>query len=486
MAMHKFQLEDVLRYDGVEFRGGTRTIRTYCPFCSGKKVNKNFSVSFDTEKFNCFSCGVSGRGAITFHSLLHNITTKEAYADLCDKFGYTNNCSEPVKRERTVTHYEVAEESNEASPEVKNRTYLMMLENMKLSDKHRTDLIARGFNDLEINTLGYVTYPSMKEKGITQEYFNIPKKLLEYDCTLAGVPGFYKTKNKGVWALCKRKEGIVVPYHSFHNEIVCMQLRKNDDELLRDEETGEVENKYSWISSSGYQEGCKASTAVHYACDFAWDQGKKEFYPMIPNHKILLTEGAMKGDLTHAISGMPLMCLPGVSSANEAIKADIPLLKSIGVDTIVNAYDMDRVMNIHVAEALHKIKGIIEQGGLKTEELYWSNEMVSLQGEHFKMNVKDTFVFTPETLKSALEAESKDRQVPGLLQRIKKIDKTKVIFAIPDSKAITEEVKKNCSVLIESCKKDGIPCMPAFWSLKLKGIDDYFAHNKRGVSYSEK
>lgn len=487
MAMNTFELADVLRLDGVKVDSGRNSIRTFCPFCSGKKINKDFSVTLDTEKFNCFSCGVSGRGAITFHSLLHNISTKEAYADLCERFGYSSSSnSEPVHRERTVRTYETPEESNEAPAEVKNRTYCMMLENLKLSDRHREDLIARGFNDLEINTLGYVTYPSMNQEGITQEYFNIPKKLLEYNCTLSGVPGFYRTKNKGIWTMCKRKGGILVPYHSFKNEIVCMQLRKNDEDLLVDEETGESENKYSWIASGGYQDGCKASTAVHYACDFSWDQEKKEFYPMIHGNKILLTEGAMKGDLAHAISGFSILCLPGVNSANDALKADLPLLKGIGVDTIVNAYDMDRVMNIHVAEALFKIKGIIEEAGMKMEELYWSVEMVSFKGDHFKLNVNDTFVFTPETLEKAITADHQDKKVEGILNRAKKIGKNKIIFALPDSKAVDQESKKNASILIECCKKAEMSCMPAFWKLHLKGIDDYFAHKQRGVNYTVK
>lgn len=278
--------------------------------------------------------------------------------------------------------------------------------------------------------------------------------------------------------MCRRSGGIVVPYRSFFNKISGMQLRKNDEDIQKGKDSSGA--KYSWISSSGYKDGSKASSYLHYACDFLWDPAKKQYYPQIPDDFILLTEGAMKADLTHAISGLPLIAVPGVSCANESLRNNIPLLKSAGVKKIILAYDMDRVMNIHVLESLEKVRSLIREEGLSVEELYWSTEMVDLKGSPFKLNVADSFVFSIKTLYNAALSE----RIGAILEKSCSLGKKQIILALKNSDEITDQTMLYSKILIRECQRLNLKYYPAFWSLGLKGIDDYYAYHQRNIQYN--
>ena len=58
--------------------------------------------------------------------------------------------------------------------------------------------------------------------------------------------------------------------------------------------------KFRWVSSAGLPEGCGAKTWVHLAGD--------------PRPLVLLTEGPMKADVIHALTGQTVLAVPGVNS----------------------------------------------------------------------------------------------------------------------------------------------------------------------------
>ena len=478
-----YSFRDVLSLCGINVPSGD-SVRIMCPFCQKNKINRDFKIDFRTGSWGCFRCGITSRYAVPFYAHYYNMSTKEAHKEIMERLNLssTSNNKHIVPRTpRKMTEANVVVDTEIASIEVRDQTYKTMLEFMSLSDKNLQDLLSRGFEPYELTQLQYVTYPKKNDNSYTPEYFDIPNKLLDKSCTLKGIPGFFRTKNKGVWSLCSRKGGVLVPYRDYHNRIQGFQLRKNNDELIVDEETGEKENKYSWISSNGLVDGCKIDTTIHYATDFKWDKEAQKFFPVIPNHKILLTEGAMKGDLTHAITGMPLICIPGVSTAITALEENIPLLKASGVDTIILAYDMDRIMNIKVLLALQKMKDFILSQGMNYNEASWSNVYISLQGEKKTMHVPSSFVFSSEKF-SIPETEREKINLEKDLQQLKELNRH-VYFAIASSKDATKENREKFLYLCERCKAAGLSLDCILWSLKLKGIDDYYAHQKRNVKY---
>lgn len=474
--MIEYTLQDVLNLCGIEYPAGN-VVRIRCPFCQGSKINKDFSINFTDQSFGCFRCGITSRYGTMFYAILHNITSKEAHKEIVQQLGISESSKKMQYKPRENPQPQISEDAEMAPIEVLDNTYKNLLKCLSLSQKNREDLLSRGFYEEELLNLEYVTYPKKNPDSITQEYFSIPRKLQDASCTLRGVPGFFRTKNKGVWSLCARKGGILIPYRDFNNRIQCFQLRKNNEELEIDDETGEKEYKYSWIASGGLRDGSKASTKIHYAVDFKWDPDKSCFIPDIKGNKVLLTEGAMKGDLTHAISGIPVICVPGVNSAVESLQENIPLLKSIGVDTIIIAYDMDRVMNIHVIKALRAMKDVIEKNGMNCQQTSWSNEIVKMDGTHEIMDVANTFVFTSDMMKIW-----DMKKVNKVLDDVQALN-LNVLFALSNKADASKENYDHFMLLKKECENRNLSVNCVFWSLHLKGIDDYYAHKKRDIQY---
>lgn len=474
MSDFPYTLADVLTLNGIGQDLNRTSIRIKCPFCSGKKFNKDLGVDLRNEKFHCYCCGISGRGGTQFHAYLHNMTNKEAYQDIISSLGIGTKQYEPIQR--SIPEVQVTEETQEADEAILANTYGKFMNHLKLSEKHKDSLISRGFEENEIVEIGYSsTTPFVKkESGISPEIFNIPKQLLTEECVLRGVPGFYKTKEKNVWRVPELKPGIFVPYRSFYNEITGFQIRK-DNEVLE-----EGENKYSWFSSANKNEGCKKNTAVHYATDFLWNSEKKYFYPNVSKGVVLITEGAMKADLAHVISNVPLIALPGITSAIIPLIEAICSLQKVGLKQVVLAFDMDKLFNINVAEGIVKIKAAItEKTDVDIKELSWSDTMVKLDGTKEKIDTQRTFIFLPETISKYLE----ENRLEEIVNRAIAINKTKFLFAMKNSKEATEQNRDNLKVLKELCAKKKVTCEPVLWSLKLKGIDDYYAHKYRNVEY---
>lgn len=376
MNSFDYGMKDVLALEGIRY--DSKEVRVKCPFCGTKNLCINTEEG--NERYVCHSgdCNFSGRGATNFYAQLHSLETKEAYKQIMELLGKTNDdihYQRPTIKERKIEEEIPASEI--ADVQKRNATYMNLLNELKLSERHKKDLLDRGFSERDILELGYKTYPAMIKQGesftYNPKYFEITKKLLVEGYTIKGVPGFYRTKNTGTWTLCNRKEAIMVPYVNFNNKIQGMQLRKNSDELDEDE------LKYSWLSSGNQREGCKVEGFVHYACDFVFDKELKDFIPLVRKDKygfksFSLTEGAMKGDLFHILTGTQVICVPGVGIL-EDFEKELIKLKSLGVDMIYNCYDMDYLTNPNVKNQCKKVEEMIISYGIGYKRVTWKQEV---------------------------------------------------------------------------------------------------------------
>lgn len=486
-----YTMVDVLRLEGIPFDSGRRNVRVVCPNCNNKKKVKNLTIDLENEFFNCFSgCGLKGRWATNFYALLHGLSTKEAYENIMNELGLSSTDVHHESRKRIVEEIKEEPQADEVDNAVKDNTYSHLLSALKLSDKHKNDLLNRGFTEEEIALCGYVSYPRANFNGITEDLFRIPKLLLSKNCELYGVPGFYRTKNKNVWTMMKSKGGIMVPYRNFYNQITSIQIRKDNEDLARDPEDGKMESKYFSFSSVSYKDGCKSTARAHYACDFVIDKVSKQQHPLINKGVIAITEGAMKADLAFHISGIPIIGVPGVGSIIPILEENIPLLKNIGVHTIALAYDMDRVTNINVSEYLYKVKQHVIESGLNFQEITWSKDMNALDGTRQMINMDTDFIFTPETLQSAINKTQRNAMgmdfITSTLERCIAIGKKNIYFAFESSDSVSDEGQLLFHTLKKYCTDMGLSCKVVFWVLKLKGIDDYFACNRRNIDYAVK
>lgn len=350
-----YKIEDVAAMLGIHRRNGM------CPICGGRT---SFGISVEKQTCHCMKCNFSGN-ATSLYATVNGISTKDAYKELVNALasGY-------VKPEvKKNTWEQIESNSNLASLDIRDKTYGEMFRLLPLSDDHKAVLLKRGFDEETANR--YRTL-SLKE-AVNRS--SLARKL-SATCTLAGVPGFYKDKT-GEWTLVYTKTGILVPYLSFDRKIQGIQIRK-DNALLRTFEDGKKENKYTWLSSNLIPKdaiagsGTKATTFVHYACDF--EKGFNGTYrPVFINHTAFLTEGGMKADLAHLLTGQGYLAVPGVSALTQ-LHEELKKIKELGVTRVINAYDMDYLTNENVFQAVQKTEEMIREMGFSYNRLMWDTK----------------------------------------------------------------------------------------------------------------
>lgn len=348
------EVTSLLGINGV--RVGAGEYKYPCPACG--------AVAFEANDVfgHCFKCDASFN-YVSYFAEMNGVSNKEAYKEIITKTGHT-----PVRS--FVPTKKTEDEPRLAPVKVRDMAYRTMLSYLRLSQKHRADLIARGLSDDRIKTVGYKTY----FVGDYAEKRNLAAAVIKKVGTLKGVPGYSLDKKGNATFPKMSKEGILVPYLNREHEVQGLQIRRNTEDLSIRED-GKRENKYIWFSSKDRPDGVGPRTFVHYAVD--WNKWFKKGYSPILKKKILLTEGAMKADIVHFLSGEPVIAVPGVNSLSEFQK-ELPFLRESGVETIVCCYDMDYLTNESVRRAEKKMKIMVEKAGLSFSRLTWDKRYKGL------------------------------------------------------------------------------------------------------------
>ncbi|MCI9224153.1 MAG: hypothetical protein HFE91_01640 [Acutalibacter sp.] len=120
-------------------------------------------------------------------------------------------------------------------------------------------------------------------------YSELVRRVLETGADPQGVPGFFRTK-VGWWSFIHQRSGILIPVRDVQGRIQGLQLRLDNTE----------NRKFRWISSVELTGGCGSPAWTHLA-------GK-------PGKMVVLTEGPMKADVIHALSGLTVLAVPGVNA----------------------------------------------------------------------------------------------------------------------------------------------------------------------------
>jgi DNA primase len=357
---HKFDfgITDILPLLGISFDDtGRRKLLIDCPFC-GKR--KHFSIDTTENIFHCYRCGVSG-GMLHLYSMLANMDRKQALEEIRDKLG-SGEGIQPASIRRQVE--KEAPNLYHAGPiEQRNAVYTALLKLLWLSATHRNSLYKRGLNDAEIERAQYRSIPIMG-------YDKIAYKLLAQGLELKGVPGFFRTHgypNEGIrdlrWTLRYSRSGILIPIRDLQGRIQGMQIRYDEPIVAKDPKNPEEikVRRYGWLSTNenerrSYLDGAKADIWIHIA-------GK-------PQKSMLFTEGALKMDVIHALSGRSGIAVPGVNNL-YFLDEWLEQLYQLGTREIVNAYDMDLFNKTEVLEAYQKANTIIRQHGMSVRKIRW-------------------------------------------------------------------------------------------------------------------
>ena len=358
-------------FDALNIRyGNKKDEKVPCPICR----NKSFYMNMQTGLGHCFRSACDFRANHTSYYAAHmNMDLEDARAELYNMMGepYKKKGSStytkpqgPKKKKKEITFETEAEI---VGIEIRHAVYREVIEMHPLIDRHIQDMKKRGLTEEEIQKLDYCSFGYSDEAALAY--------LLEkLELNTVGVPGFYRN-DEGRMQLRELKKGILIPFKDSQGRIQGFQLRKNNDELKNFKENGKwkTENKCNWLSSSGLKDGSHILGYPHYACDFVYHWSKDRVVPVIKDNKITITEGGMKGDIVHILTGMSIIALPGVNALKEFEK-EFPFLKEMGVTKICDAFDMDYLTNENVQKSRQSLKELIEKYGFEYELVTWETK----------------------------------------------------------------------------------------------------------------
>lgn len=417
---YPFNIKDITRLMGIhptDRRGRSRAVGEYasswdcnCIFCGHKgKMNINFIKNV----FNCNYCGAGG-GMLALYANYYNLSKKEAFDEICSGLHITKELQD-VQRERVenAQEKEAVQERNPelASKEEMNKTYSMLLSQLTLSEKHRQDLMGRGLTPVQIEERRYRSTPVFGMKQIV-------RKLQDAGCTIQGVPGFYLDKDcQWTMNFSSRCSGFLVPVEATNGFISGMQIR------LDHPKDGQ---KYIWFSSVNRHLGVSSGSPTHFIGD-------------INASEIYVTEGGLKGSISHYLSKETFVCNAGVTLYKN-LPAILQELKQHNLVHVKEAYDMDKLMHTAV----------------KVQECYSCEYMPDCPA--FSQYCK-------------LSEESRE----NLLQII-----------CPSKEKKRSVIQKGCTHVYEICEELGLTYSRCVWDLdeggewngRIKGIDNYYYEQK--------
>ena len=339
-----FDIMDIARIINLRIRRpGRKSVYADCPFCGDTRGKLNLNL--EKNQFRCNYCGESG-GAIAFYGKSHGLSNSDAYREICEiLYGSNNqrNYKAPAKKK-----IDLPESSELASVYDRNQTYEMLLSMLTLTDKHISDLIARGLSMDQIQKYGYKSTPAFG-------FDRLAKILIEKGCTVAGVPGFYE-RAEGIWSINFKSccSGILIPYRTMSGMIQAFQIRL--DKPFTDEKGRKT--KYIWLSSVDEEKGVSSKSPAHFVgnpCD---------------EDAVFVTEGALKADIASALSGRTFVAIAGTGCI-DSLKEPFEIMKRNGITKVYECLDMDKTVNQNVAKAAVRLTDMISSYGFIAKTTKW-------------------------------------------------------------------------------------------------------------------
>ena len=327
--MEQFHMMEVISLLGLPTPpAGKSSYNIPCPCCDDKPKGKHLNINLRKDVFRCPRCGFSG-GVLDLYATYARVPREKALEELLGRKGTIPRLHQ--------TRLPVVEEIPLTGVEERHATYTALLKSLTLASDHRENLLSRGLSVEEIYWLGYKTTPALGGSSLA-------KRLREAGLYLAGVPGFYI--KEGHWAIRFPGRGILIPVRDTAGRIQGLQVRLDHVE----------KRKFRWLSSAGLEEGCGAKTWVHLAGE--------------PRPLVLLTEGPMKADVIHFLTGQTVLAVAGVNSLSQ-LRPVIEKLRAAGMEKVMTAFDMDYLTNPHVLQGQENLAHLLDQCGISYGTYLW-------------------------------------------------------------------------------------------------------------------
>ena len=337
-----------------------------CPFCKRKgKLNLN-SIK---DVYRCNYCGESG-GMVRLYGAVHNISNADAYREICELLDCNGKNPGDYNSPATTRKKEESSQTKRADCASIHQTYSMLLSLLSLTNIHKEQLMARGLSPDDIVKIGYRSVPAFGQ----QDYC---RRLIKSGCVVEGVPGFFKVVDdngdwNGVWDLKLRAPGVLIPVRGIDGKISALQIRLNKPVNDR---------KYIWLSSTDKAGGTSSGSPIHFIGDPTAE-------------RVYVTEGPLKGTIAHTLTRYTFICLPSANSMGQ-LDDLLVCLKANGVSEIIEALDMDKETNIHVAKAAAKLRDKLSSFDFTVKSAVWENkELKGVDDYYFhRLQTKRSMVY---------------------------------------------------------------------------------------------
>lgn len=345
-----FNIEDVSNLLRLKVRRPSGNgVYVDCPICGDRRGKMR--LDYGNNFWRCNYCGESG-GMLALYAKVHGISKSDAYGEICETLGRSGSGPDYVPAERAKPASTVSQ-SPLATIQQIHQTLSLLLNMLTLSDKHRQNLRERGLSDEQIDRLGYKSTPP---PYLCRSYAD---RLLRQGCTVQGVPGFY-LDDDGKWTVkfSKRTAGMLAPCKGIDGLIRGAQIRLDVPIKDKDDPPEKEGTKYLWLSSSNKKMGVSSGAPVHFVGDpFAGT--------------VYVTEGIVKSDVSHCLMDRTFAAIAG---ANNTTQLDMlfALLAQNGTKLIIEAHDMDKYRNEHVAGGASKIYLMARSHGMSCRRLTWN------------------------------------------------------------------------------------------------------------------
>jgi len=307
-----------------------------CPNCDKRHKDKHLNINLIKDVFRCPKCGFFGGVFDLYCRYTHYPREGVRYKLLRILSGYS---AKPyVSRGPVLFQTQGAGDTHAAGLEIRHEVYSDLLSMLPLAADHMRNLLQRGLSEQVISDNGYRTISVINEKSLA-------RRLLANGHNLAGVPGFYRDID-GQWTFISNQRGVLIPVRDIKGRIQGMQVRR--DNISK--------RKYRWISSNGMNGGQGAESWVHIAGQ--------------PAERVILTEGPLKADVIHYLTGQTILAVPGVNSLKHLENTLAGLIES-GTKQVMTAFDMDFIQNSHVQTGYTELINLLGRMDLRFGTYLW-------------------------------------------------------------------------------------------------------------------
>lgn len=373
-------------------RRGAGQVYADCPICGDRRGK--MSLNPGKNVWHCHYCGEGG-GMLALYARVHNVSNSIAYEEICETLqtdGFPTEYQAKAVPAATAAMPVPTEpgQSERAPDQAVHQTLTALLSLLTLKSAHREHLrTVRGLTDEQIDSFGFKSTP---ESCMCRR---ITRVLMGKGYTVAGVPGFY-VNDRGQWTVkfYTRTSGIVIPLRCIDGLIHGLQIRLDHPIRDKDDPPDKSGTKYLPLSSSGKMMGTPADGSVHFVGD--------------PCARVVyVTEGALKADICHALTGRTFAATVGANNVSQLDGLFAELRKN-GTEEIIEADDMDKFRNVMVNRGAEKIHRMAVQNDLACRRLTWNPNYKGMDDWQLALRRKN------EPSKEAQEVTFKERYLSDL------------------------------------------------------------------------